>query len=298
MTKKFVPIKDENYVSCDKYSDIKRIINSNIFMPFLITGPTGAGKTKTVEQVHCNLNKELYRVNITSETDEDSLMGGFRLKDGETYFDKGPVIQAMEAGATLLIDEIDLGSPNKIMCLQSVLEGVGYLIKRTGEWVEPKSGFNIVATANTKMSGDVTGNFVGTQILNDALRDRFIVTMEYSYASPSQEKRIINSFMETNDIKGKYTEGKIDHLISWVNKTRGEEEDENMFDTDAAISTRRLIGILTVDLIFNDLEKSIRYGLSKFDSSVVESFLEYYRITDPGYDEEIEEEDETEEILY
>ena len=297
MTKKFVPIKDENYVPCEKYNDIEKIINTNIFLPFLVTGPTGAGKTKTVEQVHANINKELYRVNITSETDEDSLMGGFRLKDGETYFDKGPVIQAMETGATLLIDEIDLGSPNKIMCLQSVLEGVGYLIKRTGEWVEPKEGFNVVATANTKMSGDVTGNFVGTQILNDALRDRFIITMEYDYPTPEQEKKIINIFMKTNDIVGKYTEDKIDHLISWVNKTRGEEEDENMFDTDAAISTRRLMGILTVDMIFNDLEKSIRYGLSKFDNTVVESFLEYYKITDPGYEEEIEE-DETEEILY
>lgn len=290
--KKFIPIEDENYVSCEKNPDITKIIESGVFLPFLITGPTGAGKTKTVEQVHAKLGKELYRVNITSESDEDSLMGGFRLKAGETYFDKGPVVQAMESGATLLIDEIDLGSPNKIMCLQSVLEGVGYLIKRTGEWVTPKEGFNVVATANTKMSGDSTGNFVGTQILNDALRDRFIITMEYGYSSPEQETKIVKSFLETNNISGKYSDSKIEHLINWVNKTRGEEEDESVFDTEAAISTRRLIGILTTDIIFNDLEKSIRYGLSKFDSSVVESFLEYYRITDPGFVPEEEDEDE------
>ena len=275
-----IPTKDSNYVPCENYSGMMTIMKSGKFLPFLITGPTGAGKTKSIDQVHAEIGKPLYRVNITSESDEDSLMGGLRINSGSTYFSAGPVVEAMKNGGTLLLDEIDLGSPNKIMCLQSVLEGVGYLIKKTGEWITPAPGFMVVATANTKMAGDESGQYIATQILNEAFRDRFIITFEHNYASKDQEENILKLFCVNNKIS--LSESKIKHLVEWAAHTR-DNQNEDM-QLDACISTRRLISVLQVYSVFNDMEKSLKLALSKYTPDIQESFMEMWRMTDPETD--------------
>ena len=173
---KIIPEKMSNYVPFGHFKDVKNIIKSKIFFPVFITGLSGNGKTLMIEQTCAQLKRELYRVNITIETDEDDLMGGHTLVNGNIVFREGPVIKALRKGAVLLLDEVDLGS-NKLMCLQSVLEGKGYLIKKTGEWVKPATGFTILATANTKGQGSEDGKFIGTQSTNEALLVRFAITM-------------------------------------------------------------------------------------------------------------------------
>lgn len=178
-----IPPKDTNFVSFGNFSDVKKIISSGIFYPMFITGMSGNGKTFCVEQACAQLKRELIRVNITIETDEDDLIGGFRLINGETVWHNGPVIEALERGAVLLLDEIDLAS-NKIMCLQSILEGSGIFLKKIGRYVKPSNGFTIVATANTKGKGSDDGRFIGTNVLNEAFLERFALTFGQEYPSP------------------------------------------------------------------------------------------------------------------
>ena len=185
-----VPSKDENFVPFGNFSDVKKIIRSKIFYPTFITGLSGNGKTFSVEQACADLNRELIRVNITIETDEDDLIGGFRLVDGATVWHDGPVIQALNRGAILLLDEVDLAS-NKILCLQSILEGKGVFLKKVGRFVKPAKGFNIFATANTKGKGSDDGRFIGTNVLNEAFLERFALTFEQEYPSPKTEQKIL-----------------------------------------------------------------------------------------------------------
>jgi hypothetical protein len=208
---KIIPEKMSNYVPFGHFKDVKNIIKSKIFFPVFITGLSGNGKTLMVEQICAQLKRELYRVNITIETDEDDLMGGHTLVNGNIVFREGPVVKAMRKGSVLLLDEVDLGS-NKLMCLQSVLEGKGYLIKKTGEWVTPKAGFTILATANTKGQGSEDGKFIGTQIMNEAMLERFAITMQQEYPPVTTERNILKKEMA---LSGDVDEEFCKKLVDW-----------------------------------------------------------------------------------
>jgi MoxR-like ATPase len=268
-----IPATDKTYVNTPYFEDLKLILDSGTFFPVLITGPSGVGKTITVEQVCAATQRNLYRVNITIESDEDSLMGGWRLVDGNTVFFKGPVIEAMENGSILLLDEIDLGSPTKIMCLQSVLEGKGYFIKRTGEWVAAKEGFMIIATANTKGLGDETGRYMGTQMLNEAALDRFPVTFEAGYPNKTAERRIINHHAKQNKIA--ISTEQVNILLAFAGNIRKTVESSSEISYN--ISTRRLVDIVRAFAIYGDLEKSLVLCTARFDAYHQASFLKYFR---------------------
>jgi len=270
-----VPSKFEGFVSWGNFSLIEKVVKSGMFYPMFITGLSGNGKTLMVEQVCAKLKKELIRVNITIETDEDDLLGGFRLVNGETKFMPGPVIEAMERGCTLLLDECDLGS-NKLLCLQPVLEGKGVYLKKINKWVTPKDGFNVIATANTKGKGSDDGRFIGTNILNEAFLERFAVTMEQPYASAAIEKKIVLGSMK------KY--GAVDdefatNLVTWAEVIR-----KTFFDggVDEVISTRRLDHIVKAFAIFGDKMQSIELCVARFDEDTKASFLDLYTKIDAG----------------
>ena len=234
LTGNIVPSKDSVFVPFGNYPDVKSIIASGKFYPIFITGLSGNGKTMSVTQACAQLKKELIRVNITIETDEDDLLGGYRLKDGQTVWQNGPVIEAMERGATLLLDEIDLAS-NKIMCLQPILEGSGIFVKKINKFVKPQSGFNVIVTANTKGQGSEDGKFIGTNVLNEAFLERFPVTFEQSYPQSKVEKKILTNTLKVairkSDVKF------VDKLVTWADVIR-----KTYFDggVDEIISTRRL----------------------------------------------------------
>ena len=246
----FVPARDQHFVRWGNYKDVEQIIKSTNFYPTFITGLSGNGKTMMVEQACAKLGREYIRVQITPETDEDDLIGGFRLLDGDTVFNKGPVIKAMERGAILLIDEIDRGS-NKIMCLQGVLEGKPVMIKKTGQVIKPANGFNVVATANTKGQGSEDGRFVSATIIDEAFLERFIITMEQPYPNVSTERKIIDKHMEKFSCSdSSFTET----LVTWAETIRKTFEDGGV---DETISTRRLCHIVQTYSIFNDRQKAI-----------------------------------------
>lgn len=264
-----VPEKISTYVPWGHFSDVEKIVSSGIFYPIFITGLSGNGKTTMVEQICAKLNREMYRVNITKQTDEDDLLGGFRLVNGETVWCDGPVVRAMKQGGVLLLDEIDLASHN-IMCLQPVLEGKGIFLKKTGEWVKPASGFTIFATANTKGKGSDDGRFIGTNILNEAFLDRFSVTMEQEYAPKNVEKKIVCKIMDKHDAKDVDFAEK---LVKWADSIR------QCFYQDAVdeiITTRRLGDIVTAYSVFGDRLKAITMAVSRFDDSTKESFITMY----------------------
>ena len=270
-----VPKKDPIFVPFGNYTDLKSIIKSNRFYPIFITGLSGNGKTMGVIQSCAEAKKELIRVNITIETDEDDLLGGYRLKDGQTVWQNGPVIEAMERGALLLLDEVDLAS-NKIMCLQPILEGSGVYVKKINKFVKPKNGFNIVATANTKGHGSAEGRFIGTNILNEAFLERFPVTFEQKYPSVAIEKKIL-----TNTLKaaGKSDKGFIEKLTTWADVIR-----KTFFDggVDEIISTRRLVHITQAYAIFQNKVKAIQMCTNRFDEDTKNSFVELYTKVDSG----------------
>ena len=264
-----IPQKDTNFVPFGNFADIKKIIQSGIFYPTFITGLSGNGKTFSVEQACAQLKRELIRVNITIETDEDDLIGGFRLVDGSTVWHNGPVIEALERGAVLLLDEIDLAS-NKILCLQSILEGKGVFLKKIGRWVKPASGFNVIATANTKGKGSDDGRFIGTNVLNEAFLERFPVTFEQAYPTPAQEIKIIQNVAESLGVSDADF---CKRLVDWGDIIRKTFYDGGI---EEIISTRRLVHIIRAYAIFQDKAKAIQVCVNRFDDETKQAFLELY----------------------
>ena len=277
-----VPSKDDNYVPFGNFTDVKKIIQSGIFYPTFITGLSGNGKTFSVEQACAALNRELIRVNITIETDEDDLIGGFRLVNGETVWHNGPVINALERGAILLLDEVDLAS-NKILCLQSILEGKGVYLKKTGRYVEPAKGFNVIATANTKGKGSDDGRFIGTNVLNEAFLERFALTFEQEYPTPATETKIL---LRVAASFGKHDEEFCTNLANWADIIRKTFKDGGI---DEVISTRRLVHIMRAYAIWNDRMKAIKVCVNRFDDETKQSFIELYDKIDADVNTEEEE---------
>ena len=275
LTGDIVPKKDPVFVSFGNYPDVKSIIKSKMFYPVFITGLSGNGKTMGVTQACAENKRELIRVNITIETDEDDLLGGYRLKDGQTVWQNGPVIEAMERGAVLLLDEIDLAS-NKIMCLQPILEGSGVFVKKINRFVKPANGFNVVATANTKGQGSDDGKFIGTNVLNEAFLERFPITFEQSYPKPAVEEKILVNTLKTS---GKSDKDFCKKLVTWADVIR-----KTYFDggVDEIISTRRLVHIIQAYAIFGKKMKAVEVCTNRFDDDTKNSFIELYTKVDAG----------------
>ena len=272
-----VPQKDETFVQFGNFSDVKKIIKSNLFYPVFITGLSGNGKTLCVEQACSQLKRELIRVNITIETDEDDLIGGFRLVNGETVWHNGPVVEALQRGAVLLLDEIDLAS-NKILCLQSILEGKGIFLKKTGEYITPTKGFQVFATANTKGKGSDDGRFIGTNVLNEAFLERFPVTFEQSYPTAATEQRILEGIALDLGVEDRAF---CKHLVDWADIIRKTFYDGGIEDL---ISTRRLVHIIRAFSIFNNKEKAIQVCINRFDDETKASFIELYDKVDADFE--------------
>jgi len=281
-----IPLAFDGYVKWGHFSDVEKIVRSKQFYPIFITGLSGNGKTLMVEQVCAKLKRECFRVNITRQTDEDDLLGGFRLINGNTVWCDGPVVAAMKNGGVLLLDEIDLGSAN-MMCLQPVLEGKGVFLKKIGQWVTPAAGFTVFATANTKGKGSDDGRFVGTGIMNEAMLDRFPVTLEQPYATKATEKKILKKAGCTD---AEFSE----HLTAWADIIR-----KSFYEgaVDEVISTRRLVDIVNANIIFNDKAKSISMCLARFDDETKEAFMSLYGKVDAdlqtGTDESVFETETT-----
>ena len=286
-TDNLVPTKDDLFVPFGNFKVVRDIIKSRMFYPVFITGLSGNGKTYMVEQACAHTKREVIRVNFTVETDEDDLIGGFRLVDGETKFFKGPVIAAMEKGAVLLCDEIDLANPAKVMCLQSILEGKGYFIKKTGEHIMPAPGFTVLATANTKGKGSDDGRFIGTNILNEAFLERYPVTCEQEYPAPSIERKILDRVAQAEQVDDKEFLGK---LVDWADIIRKTFKDGGV---DEIISTRRLVHIVKAMAIFKDRMTAITMCTNRFDEETKLSFLDLYT----KLDAEVSMRDEIDDII-
>jgi len=264
-----IPQKDDTFVKFGNFNDLRKIIQSRLFYPTFITGLSGNGKTFSVEQACAQLGRELIRVNITIETDEDDLIGGFRLVNGETVWHNGPVIEALERGAILLLDEIDLAS-NKILCLQSILEGKGVFLKKIGKWIAPANGFNVFATANTKGKGSDDGRFIGTNVLNEAFLERFPVTFEQEYPTPAIEQKILEGISLDLGVENRDF---CKRLCDWADIIRKTFYDGGV---EEIISTRRLVHIIRAYSIFSDKAKAIQVCLNRFDDETKQSFMELY----------------------
>jgi len=288
-----IPKVNSLYVPFGFFDNMKRIVASKKFYPVFVSGLSGNGKTFMVEQACAQLKTECLRVNISPETDEDDLIGGFRLIDGETKWFDGPVVQAMKSGAVLILDEIDRGS-NKLMCLQGVLEGKGLFVKKTGEFVEPVTGFNVIATANTKGKGDETGRYMAATILDDAFLERFPITVEQEYPDVKVETKILTKLFASLGINDKAF---AENLVKWADIIRKTFEEGAI---DELISTRRLSHIAEAYTIFNDKMEAIKYCINRFDGETKTAFLDLYSKIDAGIDPlaEVKTETNTDEVPF
>ena len=273
----YVPEKFPGYVAWGNFNTVKDVLKSETFYPMFITGLSGNGKTLMVQETCARLKREYVRANITIETDEDDLIGGFRLLNGETVWHDGPVITAMKRGAVLLLDEIDLAS-NKIMCLQPILEGSSIYIKKIGKWVHPKQGFTVIATANTKGQGSDDGRFIGTNVLNEAFLERFPITLEQSYPTVKMEEKILtNEFAKSDKVESEL----VTNLVRWADVIRKTFMEGGC---DEIISTRRLVHIVNAYNIFDNKMKAIELTVNRFDDETKESFLDLFTKIDAGED--------------
>lgn len=268
---RLIPEISPLYVKFGHYEDIKSIVASKIFYPIFITGLSGNGKTFMVDQICAELKREMFRVNVTIETDEDDLLGGFRLVNGETVWFDGPVVKAMQRGTVLLLDEVDLAS-TKIMCLQPVLEGSGVFLKKINKFIKPAHGFTVVATANTKGQGSESGKFIGTNVLNEAFLERFPATFEQEYPGIDVEKTILRkAFLEAG--VEELDELYMDNLLKWAEQLRNNFQADTIEDL---ISTRRLVQIARAYAIFRDGKKAIEVCISRFDETTKNAFRQFY----------------------
>jgi hypothetical protein len=266
---------DPTFVPWGAFHDVVKMIKSEMFYPVYVSGLSGNGKTFMVEQACSKLNREFIRVQINPETDEDDLLGGFRLINGETVFSKGPVLKAMENGAILLLDEIDRAT-NKIMCLQGILEGKPVLVKKTGETISPKAGFNVIATANTKGKGSEDGRFTAASIIDEAFLERFTVAIDQKFPSPSIETKILNNHMTKF---GNEDTDFVEKLVTWADIIRKTFYDDGV---DEVISTRRLCHIAQTYSIFKNRAKAIDLCIARFDDDTKSAFLDLYSKVDAG----------------
>ena len=266
---------DPTFVPWGAYTDMVKVMKSEMFYPVYVSGLSGNGKTFMVEQAAAKIGREFIRVQINPETDEDDLIGGFRLVNGETVFAKGPVLKAMENGAILLLDEIDRAT-NKIMCLQGILEGKPVLVKKTGEIVKPAKGFNVIATANTKGKGSEDGRFTAASIIDEAFLERFTISVDQKFASPAIEKKILNKHFDKYGVSDTEFTTK---LVDWADIIRKTFYDDGV---DEVVSTRRLCHIVQTFSIFGDKMKSIQLCLNRFDDDTIEAFLDLYTKVDSG----------------
>jgi AAA domain (dynein-related subfamily) len=265
-----VPKIDENYVPFGNYNDVKKIILSKMFFPILITGHSGNGKSTTVMQIHARANLPMIRMNMTKKTDEETLIGSKTLVNGNIVTVEGPVITAMRNGITLLIEEVDAADTNSIMCMQSILEGKPYFFSLTGEYIEPKPGFNIIMTANTKGQGSSDGRYIGTQVLNEAFLERIAFTFEQDYPSPAIEKKIVMNIMGTyNCVEEQFAED----LVKWADAIRRSFADGAL---DSLIATRRLEHIIRGYSLFKNKKKAIELGVNRFDSMTKQAFIDLF----------------------
>ena len=283
-----VPEKDSLFVPQGHYKSVESVIKSKKFYPVFVTGLSGNGKTFMVEQACAKLKRDMYRVNITIETDEDDLLGGFRLVNGETVWFDGPVVEAMKSGGVLLLDEVDLAS-TKIMCLQPVLEGKGIFLKKINEWVKPVDGFNVIATANTKGKGDDTGNFIGAGVLNEAFLERFPICLEADYPTESTEIKILDKVFESAGHTGEDIKDFARKLVRWAQVIRTTYKEGAI---DDLISTRRLVHIANAWGIFGqDKMKAVELCIARFDEDTKSAMVDLYTKVDA--DALVNEEEET-----
>lgn len=290
VSNELIPERMSNYIRTGIYDTLNNIIKSKQFCPVFISGLSGNGKTLAVQQSCAENNRELYRVNITIETDEDDLLGGFRLYNGETVWVDGPVIKAMKTGGILLLDEIDLGS-NKLMCLQPILEGNGIFLKKIGQFVKPCDGFNIIATANTKGQGCESGKFIGTNILNEAFLDRFVCMLCQEYSKETVEKKILIKQLQSLNCFNDEISEIVDKLVLWASATRKTYSEGGV---DDLISTRRLVHIIKLfavlsnnydKLVYNCMTDCIKLCIARFDTITQESFITLWmNIADVTFD--------------
>ena len=278
-----VPTKDPTFVPFGNFNAVKKIIKSGVFYPTYIQGLSGNGKTFGVEQACAQLNRELIRVNITIETDEDDLIGGFRLQNGSTVWHNGPIIEALERGCVLLLDEVDLAS-NKILCLQSILEGKGVFLKKIGRYVKPANGFNVIATANTKGKGSDDGRFMGTNVLNEAFLERFPVTFEQAYPSIKIEEKLLTLHGQSVGVNDSDF---IKRLVDWADIIRKTFYDGGIEDI---ISTRRLVHIIRAYSIFKDKAKAMKVCINRFDDETKQAFMELYDKVDADFQMPVDQE--------
>jgi MoxR-like ATPase len=288
----YIPTKSSQFVKWGNYKDIETIIKSDMFLPTYITGESGNGKTMSVTQA-CAINKrEVIRINFTSETCEEDLLGGYTLVNGDTVWKDGPVVVAMKRGAVCLLDEFDLANPNRITCLNAVLEGSPLFVKRTGELVQPARGFTIVATANTKGKGG-SGRYVGTNVQNEAVLDRFSITIEQNYAGTAVEKRILTNMLSS--IKSTITEDDKEFIVKLVGFAGIIRVTYDEDGVDELLSTRRLIDIVKTYVTFGgDRAKAVEYGTNRFDEDTRGAFKTLYENLDERLNAETEMQPEIE----
>ena len=289
-TESLIPEKDPNFVKFGFYNDLKTILQSKMFYPVFITGLSGNGKTYGSQQLCAQLKRECITVPITIETDESDLLGDKTLVDGNVLFSQGPVVDAMERGAVLILDEIDLAS-NKIMCLQSIIDGKGVYLKKDNRFVKPAKGFTVIATANTKGKGSDDGRFIGTNVLNEAFLERFKITFEQEYPSQNVEKKILSNHLQFLKTKLTDVDTKlVEDLTTWASAIRKTFEEGGI---DEVISTRRLVHIVETYSIFNDASKSIELCTNRFDEDTKTSFVDLFEKISGNVEDNVEDENET-----
>jgi len=272
-----IPSQYNNYVPFGNFEDVLSIVKSNQFFPVFITGQSGNGKTMSIEQACAKAKRKFVCVSMTPDTDESDLLGNYVLINGQMEWRDGPVTVAARQGAVLCIDEIDYGAQN-LSCLQRVLEGKSFLLKKKNELVTPTPGFTVFATANTKGKGSEDGRYMFTNVLNEAFLERFPNTMEQEWPPVRIEEKIVNKEL---DSVNRSDEVFAKNLVSWANVIRSTFAEGGC---DEVISTRRLVHIVKTFGIYGNKKKAIEYCLNRFDADTKATFFDLYTKIDAGID--------------
>ena len=153
-----------------KFDEILQIVNKGV--PLMLTGPAGAGKNHTLEQVAEALDLDFYFTNAI--TQEFKLTGFI---DANGVYQETQFYKAFKDGGVFFLDEIDASCPESLIILNSAIAN-GYFDFPNGR-VDVNEKFRVVCAGNTFGTGaDMI--YVGRNALDGATLDRF-ATIEFDY---------------------------------------------------------------------------------------------------------------------
>ncbi|MGQ0849923.1 MAG: AAA family ATPase [Actinomycetota bacterium] len=194
-----IPVADPHYVDLGmlyRFAQVEAVRRTNPegFVPLhlAVRGHMGTGKDHDIEQFAAYLGLPYFRIPLTGEVRDVTLIGSTRLHgDGkggtESRWEDGDITRALRGPALLNLSELNAAGAETLFALHALLDRYGALDLPTGETVRLRGDVRIFGTMNPTDIRD----YAGTQTLNKAFADRWVI-WEKEFPAGDQIRAMLN----------------------------------------------------------------------------------------------------------